>query len=84
MYPQYLELQKVESLSLTECFSVILTPMCFAVIVFIPISKKAMPKNVQPTVQVCSFCTLVTLWSNSFKLGFSSTEPKTSRRTSWV
>lgn len=33
MYPQYLELQKVESLSLNECFSIILTPMCFAVIV---------------------------------------------------
>ena len=31
-----------------------------------------MPKNVQTTVQFCSFCMLVRLCSKSFKLGFNS------------
>ena len=31
-----------------------------------------MPKNVQTTVRLCSFHTLVRLCSKSFKLGFSS------------
>ena len=39
--------------------------------VFIPIPKRAMPKNAQTTVQLCSFCMLVRLCSKSFKLGFS-------------
>ena len=34
--------------------------------------RKAMPRNVQTTVQVCSFHMLVRLCSKSFKLGFSS------------
>ena len=34
--------------------------------------RKAMPKNVQTTVQLCSFHMLVRLCSKSFKLGFSS------------
>ena len=41
--------------------------------VFIPIPKKAFPKNVQTTVQLCSFHMLVRLCSKSFKLGFNST-----------
>ena len=32
-----------------------------------------MPKNVQSTVQVCSFYMLARLYAKSFKLGFSST-----------
>ena len=40
--------------------------------VFIPIPKRAMPKNVQTTVQLCSFCMLVKLCSKSLRLGFSS------------
>ena len=35
--------------------------------------KKAMPKNVQTTVQLYSFHMLARLWSKSFKLGFSNT-----------
>ena len=35
--------------------------------------KRAMPKNIQATVQLCSFHMLVRLCSKSFKLGFSST-----------
>ena len=35
--------------------------------------KKAMPKNVQTTVQLCSFHMLARLYSKSFKLGFSIT-----------
>ena len=35
--------------------------------------RKAMPKNVQTTVQLCSFHMLVRLCSKSFKLGFRST-----------
>ena len=31
-----------------------------------------MPKNVQTTVQLCSFCMLVWLYSKPFKLGFSN------------
>ena len=40
--------------------------------VFTPIPKRVMPKNVQNTIQFCSFCMLTQLCSNSFKLGFSS------------
>ena len=44
-----------------------------------------MPKNIQTTVQLCSFYMLATLCSKSFKLGFSLVhEPRTSRCTSWV
>ena len=35
--------------------------------------RKAMPKNIHTTTQLCSFCMLVRLCSKSFKLGFSST-----------
>ena len=35
--------------------------------------RRAMPKNVQTTIQVCSFHMLVRLCSKSFKLGISST-----------
>ena len=35
--------------------------------------RRAMPKNVQTTMQLCSFHMLVRLCSKSFKLGFSST-----------
>ena len=41
--------------------------------VFIPVSKRAMPKNVQTTVQLFSFFMLVRLCSKSFRLSFSST-----------
>ena len=34
--------------------------------------RSAMPKNVQTTIQLCSFHMLVRLCSKSFKLGFSS------------
>ena len=34
---------------------------------------RAMPKNVQTTIQLCSFHMLVRLCSKSFKLGFNST-----------
>ena len=40
---------------------------------FIPIPKKAMPKNAQTTIQLQSFHMLVRSCSKSFKLGFSST-----------
>ena len=40
---------------------------------FIPIPKKAMPKNVQITVQLLSFHMPARLCSKSFKLGFTST-----------
>ena len=35
--------------------------------------RRTMPKNVQSTVQVCSFYMLARLYAKSFKLGFSST-----------
>ena len=35
--------------------------------------RRAMPMNVQSTIQLCSFHMLVRLCSKSFKLGFSST-----------
>ena len=38
-----------------------------------PPQRRAMPKNVQTTIQVCSFHMLVRLCSKSFKLGISST-----------
>ena len=38
--------------------------------------RRAMSKNVQTTVQLCSFHMLASLCSNSFKLGFSSTWTK--------
>ena len=41
--------------------------------VFIPIQTKAMPKNVQTTIQLCSCHMLARLCSKSFKLGYSST-----------
>ena len=34
--------------------------------------RRTMPKNVQTTVQLCSFCMLVWLCSKSFKIGFSN------------
>ena len=34
---------------------------------------RAMPENVQTTIQLCSFCMLVRLCSKSVKLGFHST-----------
>ena len=40
--------------------------------VFIPIPKKGNAKNVQTTIQLCSFHTLPRLCSKSFKLDFSS------------
>ena len=36
-------------------------------------SRKAMPKNVHTTIQLCSFHMLVRLCSKSFELGFNST-----------
>ena len=41
--------------------------------VFVPIPKRAMPKNVQSTIQLHSLHILARLCSKSFKLGFSST-----------
>ena len=38
--------------------------------------RRAMPKNIQATVQLCSFHMLVRLCSKSFKLGFSSMQTK--------
>ena len=38
--------------------------------------RRAMPKNVQTTIQLHSFHTLARLCSKSFKLGFSSTKKK--------
>ena len=35
--------------------------------------RRAMPKNIQTTVQLCSFHMLAKFFSKSFKLGFSST-----------
>ena len=39
---------------------------------FVPVPKKEMPKNVQTTVQLCSFHMLARSCLKSFKLGFSS------------
>ena len=41
--------------------------------VFIPVPKKGNAKNVQTTIQLCSFHMLASLCSKSFQLGFSST-----------
>ena len=41
--------------------------------------RRAMPKNVQTILQLCSFHMLVKLCSKSFKLGFNSTWTRTSR-----
>ena len=41
--------------------------------VFIPVSRRAMPNNVQITIQFHSFHMLARLCSKSFKLVFSST-----------
>ena len=41
--------------------------------VFVPIPKRAMPKNVRSTIQLHSLHILARLCSKSFKLGFSST-----------
>ena len=38
--------------------------------------KRAMPKNVQTTMQLSSFCMLIRLCSKSCKLGFGSTWPE--------
>ena len=46
--------------------------------------RKAMPKNVQTTVQLRSFHMPARLCSKSFKLGFNSIGPRTSRCTSWI
>ena len=46
--------------------------------------RRAMPKNVQTTRQLHSFCMLVRLCSKSFKLGSAVHESKTSICTSWV
>ena len=35
--------------------------------------RRTLPKNLQTTIQLCSFHMLASLWSKSFKLGFSST-----------
>ena len=43
--------------------------------------RKAMSKNVQTTEQLNSFQILARLYSKSFKLGFTISEPKTSRCT---
>ena len=40
--------------------------------VFIPIQRRAMPKNVETTLQLHSFHMLARLCSKSFKLGFGS------------
>ena len=45
--------------------------------------RRALPKNVQTTVQLCSFHMLTKLCSKSFKLGFSS-EPRAFRWTRWL
>ena len=52
--------------------------------VFIPIQRRAMPKNVQTTVQLHSFHMVARLCSKSFKLASAIREPRTSRYTSWV
>ena len=41
-----------------------------------PFQRRAMPKNAQTTIHLCSFHLLVRLCSKSFKLGFSSTWTK--------
>ena len=46
--------------------------------------RRAMPKNVQTTGQLCSFHMLIRLCSKSFKLGFSSMWTENFRCTSWV
>ena len=52
--------------------------------VFIPIPRRAMPKNVQTTIELCSFHMLARLCSKSFKLGFSQLESRTSTCTSQI
>ena len=49
--------------------------------IFIPVPKKAVPKNVQTTTQLCSFRMLTRQCSKSFKLGFTVYELRTSRCT---
>ena len=46
--------------------------------------RRAMPKNVQTTVQLCSFHMVARLCSKSFKLGFSSMWTKNFQSTSWI
>ena len=46
--------------------------------------RRAMPKNVQTTVQLHSFHMVARLCSKSFKLSSAIREPRTSRYTSWV
>ena len=46
--------------------------------------RRAVLRNVETTRQLYSSAMLVRLCSKSFKLGFSITEPKTSRCSSWV
>ena len=45
--------------------------------------RRAVPKDVQTAIKLCSFYMLVRLCSKSFKLDFSS-ELRTSRCTSWI
>ena len=47
------------------------------------LQRRAMPKNVQTTVQFCLFHMLARLCSKSFKLGFSSTWPENLQFTRW-
>ena len=44
--------------------------------IFIPIPKKGNAKNVQSTIELCSFLMLASLCSKSFKLGSSSSWTK--------
>ena len=48
-------------------------PQDWKMSVFIPISKKVIPKYVQTTIQLCSFHMLVSLCSKSFKQDFINT-----------
>ena len=46
--------------------------------------RRAMPKNVQGTIQLCSFHMLARLCSESFKLGFNSTWTKNFQMYKWI
>ena len=51
---------------------------------FLQSQRRAMPKNVQTIIQLCSFPMLVRLCSKSFKLASTVCELRTSRCASWV
>ena len=51
---------------------------------FLQSQRRAMPKNVQTIIQLCSFPLLVRLCSKSFKLASAVCELRTSRCASWV